>query len=111
MLFIDHSTYDTPDRIREAAAGSACPVRVLHRPAGQRHGGLGGAVLRGLRDTSCDRALAIDADLQHPPEVVPAEPCRESHVSCQSSSVDQHPIPITARLTTSATAPRRRNHD
>ncbi len=72
VLFVDDSTDDTPDRIRDVAAGSAYPVRVLHRPAGERHGGLGGAVLRGLRDTSCDWALVMDADLQHPPEVVPA---------------------------------------
>ncbi|MEA2514228.1 MAG: dolichol-phosphate mannosyltransferase, partial [Thermomicrobiales bacterium] len=41
------------------------------RPPGARGGGLGGAVVHGLREARAEWVCVMDADLQHPPEVVP----------------------------------------
>jgi dolichol-phosphate mannosyltransferase len=72
VLFVDDSVDDTPETIREIAASSGLPVWLLHRTAEHRQGGLGGAVVAGLRATQADWVLVMDADLQHPPETVPA---------------------------------------
>lgn len=69
IVFVDDSTDDTPDVIREVAAASALPVRLLHRTA--RAGGLGGAVIEGMRIAASDLCLVMDGDLQHPPEKIP----------------------------------------
>lgn len=68
IIFVDDSTDDTPDIIQAVAAGAPVPVRLLHRddPAG----GLGGAVVDGIRIASADRCVVMDGDLQHPPEVI-----------------------------------------
>jgi dolichol-phosphate mannosyltransferase len=71
ILFVDDSDDDTPERITEVARESVRPVRLLHRPAGQRCGGLGSAVLSGLRLSRSTWAVVMDGDLQHPPELVP----------------------------------------
>ncbi|HEV7206144.1 MAG TPA: glycosyltransferase [Jatrophihabitans sp.] len=71
ILFVDDSTDDTPDRIREVAVSAPRPVRLIHRAAGQRVGGLGGAVVAGLRASRTDWVIVMDGDLQHPPETVP----------------------------------------
>lgn len=70
LLLVDDSDDDTPQRA-EAAAGRGHPVRVLHRPLGERRGGLSGAVLAGFRASRGDVLAVMDADLQHPPEVLP----------------------------------------
>lgn len=70
ILFVDDSTDDTPDLIREVAASSPVPVRLLHRERPQ--GGLSGAVVAGLRTVTSEWAVVMDGDLQHPPELVPA---------------------------------------
>lgn len=69
IVFVDDSRDDTPDVIREAAARSAVPVRLIHRdvPAG----GLGGAVIDGVRSSGAEHCLVMDGDLQHPPELIP----------------------------------------
>ncbi|MFF3287989.1 glycosyltransferase [Streptomyces sp. NPDC003023] len=69
VLFVDDSTDDTPDVIRSAAQDCPFPVDVLHRdtPAG----GLGGAVVEGIRQAGSDWIVVMDADLQHPPALVP----------------------------------------
>jgi dolichol-phosphate mannosyltransferase len=69
VVFVDDSTDDTPDIIRAAAAESEAPVRLLHRE--HPVGGLGGAVLEGVKAASADWCLVMDGDLQHPPEVIP----------------------------------------
>lgn len=70
ILFVDDSTDDTPERIREVAATSPVPVRLLHRE--EPSGGLSGAVVAGLRTVTTEWAVVMDGDLQHPPELVPA---------------------------------------
>jgi dolichol-phosphate mannosyltransferase len=71
IVFVDDSSDTTPDAIRSTAAMSVRPVRLLHRTAKDRVGGLGGAVLAGLRTVHSDWVVVMDGDLQHPPEVVP----------------------------------------
>ena len=46
-------------------------VRVVHRPPEQRADGLGGAVVEGIRAASGEWVCVMDADLQHPPEIIP----------------------------------------
>jgi dolichol-phosphate mannosyltransferase len=72
IVFVDDSSDGTPARIAEIAAASARPIRLLHREPGERAGGLGSAVVAGLRVCTGEWAVVMDGDLQHPPEDVPA---------------------------------------
>jgi putative flippase GtrA len=69
VLFVDDSTDNTPEVVLRAAEHSALPVRLLHRPEGERTGGLGGAVVAGLRQVNTPWAVVMDGDLQHPPDM------------------------------------------
>lgn len=69
ILFVDDSRDDTPDRIRAAAAREGTPVRLLQRDTPT--GGLGGAVVEGLRAAGGEWVVVMDGDLQHPPTLVP----------------------------------------
>ncbi|WP_298228776.1 glycosyltransferase [Gryllotalpicola sp.] len=69
VLFVDDSTDGTPEQIELMAAESTFPVSVLHRD--RPTGGLGGAVLEGMRRANGAWVLVMDADLQHSPEVLP----------------------------------------
>lgn len=71
VVFVDDSTDDTPQVITRLAETSPVPVRLVHRMPGERIGGLGGAVLTGLHTTRAAWVVVMDADLQHPPELVP----------------------------------------
>ena len=74
IVFVDDSDDDTPDVIRDVTrrrGGGTCRVSLIHRRDGQRTGGLGGAVVDGLRAAEAPWACVLDADLQHPPEVIP----------------------------------------
>jgi dolichol-phosphate mannosyltransferase len=70
VLVVDDSDDATPEIARQAAARSALAIRVHARPAGQRRGGLGGAVLVGLSEALGPVCAVMDADLQHPPELL-----------------------------------------
>jgi dolichol-phosphate mannosyltransferase len=70
VLFVDDSSDDTAGVIRAAAADYAFAVNVIERPPACRDG-LSGAVVEGLRAVGSDWALVMDADLQHPPELIP----------------------------------------
>ena len=63
---------DSPDRTwlvaEEHAKSRGYPVRVVRR-VGER--GLGTAIIRGLREARGRYIVVMDADLQHPPEVIP----------------------------------------
>jgi dolichol-phosphate mannosyltransferase len=72
VLFIDDSSDGTQDVIHEEAARSSRIVSVIHRPEGERSGGLGGAVRLGLLAARSDLICVMDADLQHPPELLGA---------------------------------------
>ncbi len=76
VLFVDDSDDETPTviaTIGEKFAEKLVPVltvRMLHRPTGARHGGLGGGVVEGFRAARAPWVCVMDADLQHPPELV-----------------------------------------
>lgn len=72
IVFVDDSDDRTPETIAAVAADAPGRVRLLHRPVGSRSGGLGGAVLAGIRSARGDWVLVMDGDLQHPPQTVPA---------------------------------------
>lgn len=61
---------DSPDGTAEVAKALSVeyPVKVIVR-RGVR--GLASAVIRGFKETSCSYVVVMDADLQHPPHVVP----------------------------------------
>lgn len=69
VVFADDSTDHTCEVIEEVAAYSAVPVVLHHRPVPE--GGLGGAVVEGMARASAPWIVVIDADLQHPPELIP----------------------------------------
>jgi dolichol-phosphate mannosyltransferase len=69
IVFVDDSDDGTPEVIRAAARNCPIPVRVHHRENGV--GGLGGAVVEGMRIARGEWVVVMDADLQHPPEIVP----------------------------------------
>jgi dolichol-phosphate mannosyltransferase len=66
IVFVDDSTDDTPQVV--AGLRSAAPIRLIHREAEERVGGLTTALVRGLREAGGQYVAVIDADLQHPPE-------------------------------------------
>jgi hypothetical protein len=70
VLIVDDSDDDTPEIARQAASPSALTIRIHVRPPGQRAGGLGGAVLVGLALARGPVCVVMDADLQHPPELL-----------------------------------------
>ena len=71
MIFVDDSDDDTPTEIAAAAQLSTMPVHLHHRTGAARVGGLGGAVVDGLRLVDSPWAVVMDGDLQHPPELLP----------------------------------------
>lgn len=71
VIFVDDSDDATPDEIARIRPGLTLPVRIHHRPRGQRPGGLGGAVTEGFALCAAPYAVIIDGDLQHPPETIP----------------------------------------
>ncbi len=70
LLFVDDSTDNTPEVIAQAAPQFPFPVRVIARPP-QRRNGLSGAVVEGFQAAQGEWLCVMDADLQHPPEVLP----------------------------------------
>ncbi|HEY6776752.1 MAG TPA: glycosyltransferase family 2 protein [Thermoleophilaceae bacterium] len=70
ILFVDDSDDGTLAAIDRARSQSRLEVRAIHRPPGSRKGGLGGAVVEGMRTARAPWICVMDADLQHPPEVI-----------------------------------------
>ncbi len=71
VIFVDDSDDQTADVIRRVALMSELPVRLIHRDGENRAGGLGSAVMEGIKHAGSDWVLVMDGDLQHPPEVIP----------------------------------------
>jgi dolichol-phosphate mannosyltransferase len=71
VIFVDDSTDDTPDVVLGARSGFSHAIRLIHREPEQRVGGLGGAVLEGMREAHGHWLIVMDGDLQHPPELFP----------------------------------------
>ncbi len=72
VIFVDDSTDSTPQTVQAAAERFPdLNVRLIHRPPEKRGDGLGGAVTMGLAAAQSKYACVMDADLQHPPEMIP----------------------------------------
>ena len=69
VVFVDDSTDDTPEVIAAAAPDCPFPVTVLHRD--EPAGGLGGAVVEGIKAAGSEWIVVMDGDCQHPPSLVP----------------------------------------
>jgi len=74
VIFVDDSDDDTPEVIKDAArtmSSSLFHIELEHRLAGDaRAGGLATAVVHGMNRAQAEYIAVIDADLQHPPEVL-----------------------------------------
>ncbi|MGZ6930211.1 MAG: glycosyltransferase [Acidimicrobiia bacterium] len=70
ILFVDDSDDLTPEAIAAHTQREESPVRLLHRRPGTRAGGLAGALCAGFAHAHGRVAVCIDADLQHPPELL-----------------------------------------
>ena len=67
VIFIDDNSPDgTADEVNSLAA--SYPVKVVVR---QQKRGLASAVIDGFRHASADIIAVMDADLQHPPDIIP----------------------------------------
>lgn len=71
VIFVDDSTDDTPQTIAAVAESAQIPILIVHREPTERIGGLGGAVVAGLRVAEGRIVVVMDGDLQHPPESIP----------------------------------------
>jgi dolichol-phosphate mannosyltransferase len=71
VLFVDDSDDETTATL-EAIAARDPRVRMLHREGAERSGGLSTAVVGGLHHARGEYVCVMDADLQHPPELIPA---------------------------------------
>lgn len=69
LLYIDDSTDGTVTAIEREASVSTLPLRVHHR--NHPTGGLSGAVVAGFQLAQGEFVVVMDADLQHPPHVIP----------------------------------------
>ena len=81
ILFVDDSDDGTLAAVDRARRRSRHVIRAIHRPRGCRAGGLGGAVVEGLRNARAPWVCVMDADLQHPPEVVEKLAAKARHGS------------------------------
>lgn len=71
VLFVDDSDDGIQDVVLSEAERSPFPIRLIHREPGERHGGLGGAVLAGLAQAFGEWVVVMDGNLRHPPELAP----------------------------------------
>ncbi len=71
VVFVDDSTDNTPEVIRKLQEWFPLPIKLIHRPKEMRKNGLGGAVVEGFKATQAKWMCVMDADLQHPPEMIP----------------------------------------
>jgi len=71
VVFVDDSTDETPEVIRKLQEWFPLPIKLIHRPKEARKNGLGGAVVEGFKATQGTWMGVMDADLQHPPEMIP----------------------------------------
>jgi dolichol-phosphate mannosyltransferase len=77
LVFIDDSDDETAPRLVQAASLDQ-RVRVTHRTPELREGGLSTAVVLGMHEARGRLICVMDADLQHPPETIPAMLAAES---------------------------------
>lgn len=71
VVFVDDSSDATPQRIRDLSKRFAFDVSLIARPPARQTGGLAGAVVEGFALARGNWVCVMDADLQHPPELIP----------------------------------------
>jgi glycosyltransferase involved in cell wall biosynthesis len=71
IVFVDDSSDETVAEVEAVGATAHHDVSIIHREPERRAGGLGGAVVEGIRAARGEWVCVIDGDLQHPPEVIP----------------------------------------
>ena len=71
VIFVDASTDGTAEAVEEMGRRSERDVTLIRQQADSRSSGLGDAVVQGLRAARAPWACVMDADLQHPPELIP----------------------------------------
>lgn len=69
ILFVDDSVDETP-QIIESIAKKDAHIRIIHREEHERTG-LATAFVKGFEQAKGDIVCCIDADLQHPPQLIP----------------------------------------
>jgi dolichol-phosphate mannosyltransferase len=69
VIVVDDNSRDGTDQVLAALADDGHPVRLITR-TGER--GLSSAVLRGFDEARGEVLVCMDADLSHPPEVLPS---------------------------------------
>jgi exopolysaccharide biosynthesis polyprenyl glycosylphosphotransferase len=70
VIFVDDSDDGTDAVVREIVTADNREIVLIHREREQRTGGLGGAVVEGLRAARAPWACVMDGDLQHPPALI-----------------------------------------
>jgi dolichol-phosphate mannosyltransferase len=70
VVFVDDSDDGTDEVVADVRRRTAKEVRLIHRPAEKRAGGLGGAVVEGFRISRAPWVCVMDGDLQHPPDTI-----------------------------------------
>ncbi|MDF2940137.1 MAG: hypothetical protein K0R66_779 [Gammaproteobacteria bacterium] len=68
IWFIDDSKDDTPEVLKQLSEADPC-IHYVHRDKGR---GLGTAVVEGFSKANGQYLIVMDADLQHPPELLPS---------------------------------------
>ena len=68
LIIVDDNSPDGTATLAERLNGKYGNIKVLRRPGKL---GLGSAVLEGFREAKSDVLAVMDADLQHPPELLP----------------------------------------
>ena len=71
VIFVDDSTDETPQVIGKLQEWFPLHIRLIHRVKEARKNGLGGAVVEGFKVAQAPWMCVMDADLQHPPEMIP----------------------------------------
>jgi dolichol-phosphate mannosyltransferase len=69
IIVVDDNSPDKTWKVAEELSKKGYPIRVIRR-IGER--GLGTAIVRGIREARGKYIVVMDADLQHPPETIPA---------------------------------------
>jgi glycosyltransferase involved in cell wall biosynthesis len=72
VIFVDDSTDGTAELVEELAEDSERALILLPQERQRRICGLGAAVIQGIRAARAPWVCVMDADLQHPPELVAA---------------------------------------
>lgn len=72
VIIVDDSDDQTAAVVQQSMTDLAIDGQLIVRPEGQRTDGLSGAVIAGIKQARGTYVCVMDADLQHPPEIIPA---------------------------------------